>query len=309
MLQVVQPGVRVMAPRRGFADTVVYDAPAVREKYGLDPAQLISYKALVGDTSDNIPGVKGIGEKTAVKLLQQFNDLDGIYSHLDEVEPERIRALLRESHETAMQNSKLAAIVTDVPMPFDLAACAVSSYDRNKVVDIFRELGFSAMLSRLPDEIGSAPAAAPRQEPSQGSYTIVDSLQKLDELALRLSYAGTFAISVVPGGDNPMLAGLVGIAISPARGESYYIPVGHTTLDRIEQPGLDKGIQVARYIYNSGALRQNRLRRQIRHHTDVPQRAEDERGQFRRADSGLPAGRKVAQAQVAGIQPAGNRGA
>jgi DNA polymerase-1 len=240
MLQVVQPGVRVMAPRRGFADTVVYDAPAVREKYGLDPAQLISYKALVGDTSDNIPGVKGIGEKTAVKLLLQFNDLEGIYSHLDEVEPERIRALLRESHEIAMQNSKLAAIVTDVPMPFDLDNCAVSSYDRNKVVDIFRELGFSAMLSRLPDEIGAAPTATPRQEPSQGNYTIVDSLQKLDELALRLSYTGTFAISVVPGGDNPMLAGLVGIAISPARGESYYIPVGHTTLDRIEQPGLDK---------------------------------------------------------------------
>ena len=240
MLQVVQPGVRVMSPRRGFADTVVYDAQAVREKYGLDPAQLISYKALVGDTSDNIPGVKGIGEKTAVRLLQQFNDLEGIYSHIDEVEPQRIRALLQSSHETALQNRKLAAIVTDVPMPFDLDTCAVSSYDRNKVVELFRELGFSAMLSRLPDEIGAAPAATPRQEPSQGSYTMVDSLQKLDELALRLSYAGTFAISVVPGGDNPMQAGLVGIAISPARGESYYIPIGHTALDRIEQLGLEK---------------------------------------------------------------------
>jgi DNA polymerase-1 len=240
MLQVVQPGVRVMAPRRGFADTVVYDAPAVREKYGLDPAQLISYKALVGDTSDNIPGVKGIGEKTAVKLLQQFNDLAGIYSRINEVEPERIRALLQASYETAMQNIKLAAIVTDVPMPFDIDACAVSSYDRNKVVDLFRELGFSGMLARLPEEIGSAPAATPRQEPSQGSVTMVDSPEKLDQLAMRLSYAGTFAISVVPGGDNPMQAGLVGIAISPARGESYYIPIGHMTLDRIEQMPLEK---------------------------------------------------------------------
>jgi len=243
MLQVVQPGVRVMSPRRGFADTVVYDPPAVKEKYGLDPEQLISYKALVGDASDNIPGVKGIGDKTAVKLLQQFHDLDNLYSHINEVEPERIRKLLQENHETALQNSQLSAIVTDVPMPFDLDTCTVSSYDRNKVVDLFRELGFSAMLSRLPEEIGVAPAAAPRQEPSQGNCTMVDSPAKMDELALRLSYAGTFAVAVAPGGDNAMQSGLVGIAISPARGESYYIPVGHTSLDHVEQLPLKTTIK------------------------------------------------------------------
>ena len=249
MLQVVKPGVRVMSPRRGFADTVVYDVPAVKEKYGLEPAQLISYKALVGDASDNIPGVKGIGDKTAVKLLQQFNDLEGIYSHIDQVEPERIRKLLRDSHETAMQNEKLAAIVTDVPVVFDSDACRVSSYDRNSVVELFRELGFSTMLSRLPQEIGEAPTptpippapaaaagtVAPGQEPARAGWMIVDSAQKLDELALRLSYAGTFAIAVTPGGDNPMQSGLVGIAVSPARGESYYIPIGHMTLDRTGQ--------------------------------------------------------------------------
>ncbi|MDD5398832.1 MAG: DNA polymerase I [Dehalococcoidia bacterium] len=237
MLQMVKPGIRVMSPRRGFADTVVYDTPAVKEKYGLEPAQLISYKALVGDASDNIPGVKGIGDKTAVKLLQQFKDLEGIYSHIDQVEPERIRNLLRESHEAALQNQKLAAIVTDVPVAFNIDDCRVSSYDRNSVVELFRELGFSAMLSRLPDEIGEAPApaAAPRQEPAGAACIIADSAQKLDELALRLSYAGTFAVSVTPGGDNPMQSGLVGIAVSPARGESYYIPIGHMTLDRIGQ--------------------------------------------------------------------------
>jgi len=240
MLQVVRPGIRVMAPRRGFADTVVYDTPAVKEKYGLEPEQLISYKALVGDSSDNIPGVKGIGDKTAVKLLQQFNDLEGVYSHLDQVEPERIRNLLRDSHEMALQNEKLAAIVTDVPVTFDLDQCRVSSYDRNSVVELFRELGFSAMLSRLPEEIGQAlapipAAAAPTQEPSGAGFIIVDSAQKLDELALRLSYAGTFAASVTPAGDNPMQSGLVGISVSPARGESYYIPIGHATLDRVNQ--------------------------------------------------------------------------
>ena len=163
------------------------------QKYGLKPAQLISYKALIGDVSDNIPGVKGIGDKTAVKLLQQFGDLDGIYSNLDKVEPERLRALLRIASRLVIQNRKLSAIVTDVPVPFELDACAVRSYDRNKVVEIFRELAFQTMLSRLPDEIGAAPSAVPRRS-LQRKLHHRHSLQALDDLALRLSYSGTFSL-------------------------------------------------------------------------------------------------------------------
>ncbi len=236
MLQIVKPGIRVMSPRRGFADTVIYDDSGVYEKYSLNPHQLISYKALVGDTSDNIPGVKGIGDKTAVKLLQQYTDLDGIYSHIEEVEPERVRALLKSNHESAIQNRKLAEIVTDVPIEFDRPSCAVSAYDRNKVVELFRELGFSTMLSRLPDEIGVEPADTPRQaEAVKANYRIINTTAALDELALRLSYTGTLALSVVPAGDDPMQTELVGLSVSPARGEAYYIPTGHMTLSQVVQ--------------------------------------------------------------------------
>jgi DNA polymerase-1 len=245
MLQLVNPGIRVMSPRRGFADTVVYDEAGVHEKYDLSPRQLVSYKALVGDTSDNIAGVKGIGDKTAVKLLQQYSDLDGIYSHIDEVEPERIRSLLKANHESAIQNRKLAEIVTDVPITFDMPSCAVSSYDRNKVVELFRELGFSTMLSRLPAEIGVDPADTPRQaEPAKTNYRIIRTEAALDELALRLSYCGTFALSVVPAGDNAMQTDLVGLSISPTRGESYYIPTGHMTLSQAGQLPLARVISV-----------------------------------------------------------------
>jgi len=249
MLQVVQPGIRVMSPRKGFADTVIYDEPAVLEKYSLNPTQLISYKALVGDASDNIPGVKGIGDKTAVKLLQQFNDLDGIYAHIDEVEPERIRSLLQAGKDQVAQNRELAAIVTDVPVPFDIDSCAVSSYDRTKVVELFRELGFSSMLARLPEEIGAAPAAKPKQDYSRENYHIVSTLEALDSLALRLSYAGTFAISVIPGGDNAMRDSLVGISIAPAPGEAYYLPVGHGRLDKEGQLPLDRTLNVLKPLF------------------------------------------------------------
>ncbi len=247
MLQVVSPGIRVMAPRRGFADTVVYDEPAVKEKYGLSPEQLISYKALVGDASDNIPGVKGIGDKTAVKLLQQFGDLEGVYKHIKEIEPARVQALLENSREQAMQNRQLAAIVTDVPVPFKLDSCAVTAYDRNKVVELFRELGFSSLLSRLPEEIGRETPAAPAKQPSsRENYHIISTAEELDDLALRLSYSGTFALSVVPGGDNAMLAPLVGISVSAARGESNYIPLGHTALSEVGQLPPDKVLRALR---------------------------------------------------------------
>ncbi len=244
MLQLVKPGIRVMSPRRGFADTVVYDEAGVHGKYDLNPHQLISYKALVGDPSDNIAGVKGIGDKTAVKLLQQYTDLDGIYSRIDEVEPGRIRSLLKANHELAIQNRKLAEIVTDVPITFDMPSCAVSSYDRNKVVELFRELGFSNMLSRLPAEIGVDPADTPRQaETAKTNYRIISTEAALDELALQLSYTGTFVISAVPGGNNAMRDSLVGIAISPVKGEAYYIPVGHMSLSQVAQLPLDRVIK------------------------------------------------------------------
>ncbi|MBN1376696.1 MAG: DNA polymerase I [Dehalococcoidia bacterium] len=240
MLQLVSPGIMVMAPKRGFADTVIYDEAAVHAKYQLNPSQLISYKALTGDVSDNIPGVKGIGDKTAVKLLQQFTDLDGIYNNIDKVEPERLRAMLKSNWELVLQNRKLAGIVTEVPVQFKRDSCAVTSYDRNKVVELFRELGFSNMLSRLPDEIGVESTASSPQPVSKQYYHIVNSESALDDLALRLSYAGTFSLLAVYSGDDPMRAGLVGMAISPGMAEAYYIPSGHMMLDSTGQLPQDK---------------------------------------------------------------------
>lgn len=244
MLQIAGQDTKVMLPRRGFADTVVYDDAAVREKYGLNPNQLISYKALVGDASDNIPGIKGIGDRTAIKLLQQYNDIDGIYAHINEIEPEKLRQLLQSAKDQVLKNRKLATIVTDVPVPFDIDKCAVSSYDRNKVVELFHELGFSALLSRLPTEIGGSSASAAVQLPSMENHHTIVSRESLDNFALRLAYAGTFAISVVSSGNSAMRDSLVGIAISPAKGEAYYIPVGHRTLSTDEQLPLSQVLTV-----------------------------------------------------------------
>ena len=252
MLQIVSPGIRVMTPRKGFTDTVIYDEETVQEKYGIRPEQLASYKALAGDASDNIPGVKGIGEKTAVKLLQQFGDIDGIYSHLDEIQPEKLRMTLQDSRDLVMQNLKLAKIVTDAPVTLDAQLLKVSNYDRKKVVELFHELGFSSLLSRLPDEIGAS-ATSHRPTAAMPSiihkeYHIIHNDVDLDNLRLRMSYCGTFALAILPSGSAPMQSELVGLAIAPAEGEGYYIPLAHRTLGQVAQLPADRVIPILKTL-------------------------------------------------------------
>ncbi len=240
MLQVVSPSTKVMSPRRGFSDTVIYDEAGVEEKYGISPGQLADFKALTGDTSDNIPGIPGIGDKTAAKLLRQFDSLDGIYTHIDEVTPEKLQALLRDHKDRALRNKELATIVTDVPMTLNLDACQVSAYDRQQVVELFRELGFAQLLSRLPEEIDVTTTSSPGKPIPQRDYHIIDTDQALDKLVAQLSAAREFAVDLETSSKEVMACELVGISLSSMAGESYYIPIGHRGLSQISQLPLSQ---------------------------------------------------------------------
>jgi DNA polymerase-1 len=235
MLQLVSPKIKVMSPRRGFTDTVTYDEAGVEEKYGISAAQLAELKALTGDPSDNIPGVPGIGDKTAAKLLRQFGSLQGIYDHIDEVTPERLQTLLREYKERVFRNKELAQIVVDMPINLNLDECRVTAYDRNQVVELFRELGFVQLLSRLPEEIQSeTPVAAARPE-TTCIYQVVSDESSLDKLISQLLAAKEFTIDLETTAKEVMLCELVGISLSSVPGQSYYIPVGHRGLSQITQ--------------------------------------------------------------------------
>ena len=169
-LQLVGPYVRVLTPRRTMGDTILYDEAAVRERFGLEPAQLVDFKGLKGDPSDNIPGVPGIGEKTAIRLLQEFGSIDELYARLDEVKLPRlprIQDLLREYEAQCRQSRDLARIETDLPVRLDLERSSVTQYDRARVVELFRELEFTSLLSRLPRALGADPetAAVPETSP------------------------------------------------------------------------------------------------------------------------------------------------
>ncbi|WP_052888495.1 DNA polymerase I [Thermogemmatispora carboxidivorans] len=148
-LQLVDDCVRVMVAKRGISEVTVYDRAAVQTRYGIEPAQLPDFKGLVGDPSDNIPGVPGIGEKTASRLIATYGSLEAVLEHLAELKPKEQKAL-SETREQALQSKHLATIVRDAPVQLDLAACDIKRFNREKTLALFRSLEFHSLVDRLP---------------------------------------------------------------------------------------------------------------------------------------------------------------
>jgi DNA polymerase-1 len=242
-MQLVSPRVRLLypKPRRAFSDTMLYDEAAVSQKYGVKPEQIADLKGLVGDPSDNIPGVAGIGAKTAVKLLEQFGSIEQIYEHIDQVTPPKLQALLKENEAIARQSKVLATIVIQTPVSLNPEDCQVSQYDRNKVTEFFRELEFASLLPKLP-QIETEREARVETKPPQGDYHIVSNTPTLDELLNCLSAVKSFAFDLETTSLDPMSAQLVGVSLSPAPAEAYYIPVGHVGWGEMEQLPLEQVI-------------------------------------------------------------------
>ena len=255
-MQLVSPRVKVLYPRAGrsFSDTRLFDADAVKEKYGVGPEHIADLKALMGDSSDNIPGVPGVGEKTAAKLIQQFGALDDIYQHLDEITPPKTQELLRSNEAIARQSKELATIVTQTPVTLNLDGCSIGRYDRQQAADFFRELEFYSLLPKLPGAEGESTSVDVQVGPAQGDYRVVAATKDLDELINRLSSSGSFAFDTETTGLNAMTAQLVGISLAVESGRAYYIPVGHTILDEITQLPLEQVINRLKPLFEDPGI-------------------------------------------------------
>ncbi len=176
-LQLVNERVAVKLTRRGVSDLDTYTPQAVQERYGFGPELVPDYKGLRGDTSDNIPGIPGIGEKTAIKLIMQFGDMDAIYENLESVTPPRIRELLRTHRDIAYQSRDLARIVTDLPLDIAIEACDLPNLQRDKerrakALQTVREFEFKSLLARYADTDG--PDAGSVEVEEEVSTTVLE---------------------------------------------------------------------------------------------------------------------------------------
>ncbi len=149
-MQLVDGNVKVYMPARGRQPEKIYDEKEVLKKYGLKPVQIVDFKALAGDASDGIPGVTGIGPKTAVKLLNEYNTLESIYTSLDEL-PSKVAQKLERDEKQALLSQELARIDKNSPVRLDLRSCRLTDYDRGKVIKLFEELEFKSLINKLPE--------------------------------------------------------------------------------------------------------------------------------------------------------------
>lgn len=261
-LQLVNDHVTVMLvnPYNRSNTTTRYTVEAVRERYDLSPAQLTDLRGLKGDPSDNIPGIKGIGEQGAIALLRTFGTIEGIYAQFDEV-PTRYQKLLAEKSDQAHFYKDLATIVCTAPVTFDPDSARTSAHDHSALICLFHELEFgSSLLKQLPTPTpdmtpDSAPPAEPTtDEPSDlaqqqmfgpapmrlhvspsTKYEAVTNEQALQSLVARLSNATAFAFDTEISSINPMTGKLVGLSIACDDGHAWYIPVGHRHGDQLDQ--------------------------------------------------------------------------
>lgn len=154
-LQLVNEHTLVYALKKGMSDTTVYDEKAVTLRFGLTPGQMIEYKGLRGDASDNIPGVRGIGEKTAVELLKKYQTIDNVYKNIDNISG-ALQKKLKEGEKNAYLSRKLATICLDVPIELELEKAILREFDREKVIKLFQELGFFSLIKRIPESKDTA---------------------------------------------------------------------------------------------------------------------------------------------------------
>ncbi len=272
-LQLIDENTKIYTMRKGFTDTVIYGLPELKERYGVDPQQFIDLKALKGDASDNIPGVAGVGEKTAKDLITTYGSLDGVYEHLDELKG-KLKERLEADKEMAYLSQKLSTIVCNAPISLELKPAEVGRYNKQQIHDLFRRLEFKTLLTKLPPEMtvagppslfdapGEEPAAKTREHLSDVHYTAITNQKALDELVKRLETSAEFAFDTETTSVNEMEADLVGISVSLKAKEAYYIPVGHsegnqlkpkTVLDALrpafENPNIGKIAHNAKYDY------------------------------------------------------------
>src|SRR5512132_2235046 len=167
-LQLVTPHVKLFTTRMGFQNTVIYDEAKIDERYGLRPSQMVDFKALKGDTTDNIPGVPGVGEKTAAKLIAENNDLEGVYADLTRFTP-KLREGLAANKEQVFKSRMMATIVTELPVKLEVERTKWRGYDRAAVLDLVSDLESRSLIPRLPPAdanfVGAAAAARPAARP------------------------------------------------------------------------------------------------------------------------------------------------
>lgn len=212
---------------------VIYSPGDVEKKFGVSPDKVVDVLGLMGDASDNVPGVPGIGPKTASELIRQYGSIEGLLAHISDLKGKK-REILQAHAEDAVLSKRLVQIDRNVPLDIEPEELVMGAWDKDTLEKLFRELEFSQFLKEL----------TPKKGISFENYRVVRTEAELIDLVDRMKKARQFAIDTETTSIDPMMAELVGISVALAPGEAYYIPVGHRLAGSGEQIDKEKALEI-----------------------------------------------------------------
>ncbi|PIW22456.1 MAG: DNA polymerase I, partial [Candidatus Aquicultor secundus] len=221
--QLVDDHIKVMTTKKGISDIVIYDREKVRERYGVTPEQFADYLALKGDTSDNIPGVPGVGEKTAAKLIQQFGSIENLLKNLDAVENKRWREMLSEHASEAELSKMLAVLDREVPIDVDFDECKLDGWDEEKIRALFSKLEFFTLLDRLLSQNKQRTHKADDVQTLDTALEIIDiaSEEIFAQLASDIEAGHHIAVAIISTGVNTVDRQITSVALATGDSKIY----------------------------------------------------------------------------------------
>ncbi len=213
LMQLVGGNVSMWDPQRD----IVYDSDTVKNKFGVEPARLLDFMALTGDSSDNVPGVPGVGPKTALQLIHQFGSLEELFSRLSEIPQEKLRSKISDNMDKAILSRKLISLCDSVPLKNSINSLEIGEQNIASLRALFHELEFKKFMSELP----------PEKTLDYSGYSTVTTMDELNKWISKIREQKKFALDLESTSLFPVEANLVGISLCTAPGEACYIPVGH----------------------------------------------------------------------------------
>ncbi|MEW6202048.1 MAG: DNA polymerase I [bacterium] len=232
LLQLVTPNVKVMLSKKGVTELDTFTPEKVKEQHSVAPEHIPDLKGLMGDSSDNIPGVHGIGGVTATKLLSEFETLENLYACLDKVEREKIKTALVENKDMAFFSRHLATIKKDISVEKNIEDFEFKGLPTEKVTDFFRRLAMKSLLREV-DEAAEEPAA--ERKGAGGEYTAVYDEKTLERIVAEAKKQKHLCVDVETTGLDPLTCSIVGIALAVEPMRAYYIPIGHIIPESTQQ--------------------------------------------------------------------------
>ena len=215
--QLTSPHTKIMTTIKGVTEVKIYDEEDIRKKYGVGPEKIVDVLALKGDASDNIPGVPGIGEKTALALIKEFGSLKNILNNPDKISKKSLREQIKKYEDQINMSKKLATIVREVPMEYDFDSFKVKLPNYEELWKIFKKLEFKNLLKKIAPKIN--------HEKTKLKFNLIDVEEKLEELTNKIVERKYFSFYLVTSSDNANSANILGIALSFKDNENYYIPL------------------------------------------------------------------------------------